>query len=64
MNQKNADNILYNIDDKVLEDAINKSSSKASKVSYGINDSSFDGKNILIKNKKKNSYDKYRRTFS
>ena len=53
MNQKNADNILYNIDDKVLEDAINKSSSKASKVSYGINDSSFDGKNILIKNKKK-----------
>ena len=53
MNQENADNILYNIGDKVLEDAINKSGSKASIVRYGINDSSFDGKNILIKNKKK-----------
>ena len=53
MNQENTDNILYNMGDKVLEDAINKSGSKASIVSYGINDSSFDGKNILIKNKKK-----------
>ena len=63
MNQENTDNILYNIGDKVLEDAINKSGSKASIIRYGINDSSFDGKNILIKNKK-NSHDKYRRTFS
>ena len=44
MNQENIDNILYNMGDKVLEDAINKSGSKASIVSYGINDSSFDGK--------------------
>ena len=53
MNQKNTDTILYNIDDKILKDAINKSDSKATKMTFGINSSSFDGKNILIKNKKK-----------
>ncbi len=53
MNQENNDTILYNIDDKVLKNAINTSGSKASKMTYGINSSSFDGKNILIKNKKK-----------
>ena len=53
MNQENNDTILYNIDDKILKNAINTSGSKASKMSYGINNSSFDGKNILIKNKKK-----------
>ena len=50
MNQENNDTILYNIDDKVLKNAINTSGSKASKMTYGINSSSFDGKNILIKN--------------
>jgi len=53
MNQENNDTILYNIDDKILKNAINTSGSKANKMSYGINSSSFDGKNILIKNKKK-----------
>ena len=53
MNQENNDTILYNVDDKILKNAINTSGSKASKMSYGINSSSFDGKNILIKNKKK-----------
>ena len=53
MNQKNTDTILYNIDDKILKDAINKSDSKSTKMTFGINSSSFDGKNILIKNKKK-----------
>ena len=53
MNQKNTDTILYNIDDKILKDAINKSDSKATKMTFGINSTSFDGKNILIKNKKK-----------
>ena len=32
MNQENTDNILYNINDKILKDAINKSGSKASKL--------------------------------
>ena len=53
MNQENTDAILYNLNDKILKDAINRSGSKANKISYGINSSSFDGKNILIKNKKK-----------
>ena len=53
MNQENNDTILYNVDDKILKNAINTSGSKASKMTYGINSSSFDGKNILIKNKKK-----------
>jgi len=53
MNQENSDTILYNIDDELLKDAINKSKTKASKIGYAINTSSFDGKNILIKNKKK-----------
>ena len=53
MNQENSDTILYNIDDESLKDAINKSKTKASKIGYAINTSSFDGKNILIKNKKK-----------
>ena len=53
MNQENNDTILYNIDDKILKNAINTSGSKANKITYGINSSSFDGKNILIKNKKK-----------
>jgi len=53
MNQETNDTILYNVDDKILKNAINTSGSKASKMSYGINSSSFDGKNILIKNKKK-----------
>ena len=53
MNQENNDTILFNIDDKILKNAINTSGSKASKITYGINSSSFDGKNILIKNKKK-----------
>ncbi len=53
MNQENNDTILYNVDNKILKNAINTSGSKASKMTYGINSSSFDGKNILIKNKKK-----------
>ncbi|MEC7772997.1 MAG: UDP-N-acetylmuramoyl-L-alanine--D-glutamate ligase [Bacteroidota bacterium] len=53
MNQENSDTILYNIDDESLKDAINNSKTKASKIGYAINTSSFDGKNILIKNKKK-----------
>ncbi len=53
MNQETNDTILYNVDDKILKNAINTSGSKASKMTYGINSSSFDGKNILIKNKKK-----------
>lgn len=53
MNQENSDMILYNIDDESLKDAINNSKTKASKIGYAINTSSFDGKNILIKNKKK-----------
>ena len=53
MNQENNDTILYNVDDKILKNAINTSGTKASKMTYGINSSSFDGKNILIKNKKK-----------
>ena len=53
MNQENNDTILYNVDDKILKNAINTSGSKATKMTYGINSSSFDGKNILIKNKKK-----------
>ncbi len=53
MNQENNDTILYNVDDKILKNAIKTSGSKASKMTYGINSSSFDGKNILIKNKKK-----------
>ena len=53
MNQENSDTILYNIDDGSLKDAINKSKTKARKIGYAINTTSFDGKNILIKNKKK-----------
>ncbi len=64
MNQENTDTILYNIDDKILKDAIDKSNSKATKMTYGLNNTSFDGNKILIKNKKKNSHDKYRRTFT
>ena len=64
MNQENTDTILYNIDDKILKDAIDKSNSKATKMTYGLNNISIDGNKILIKNKKKNPYDKYRRTFT
>ena len=53
MNQENTDTILYNIDDKILKDAIDKSNSKATKMTYGLNNTSFDGNKILIKNKKK-----------
>ena len=53
MNQENTDTILYNIDDKILKDAIDKSNSKATKMAYGLNNTSFDGNKILIKNKKK-----------
>ena len=53
MNQENTDTILYNIDDKILKDAIDKSNSKATKMTYGLNNTSIDGNKILIKNKKK-----------
>ena len=53
MNQENTDTILYNMDDKILKDAIDKSNSKATKMTYGLNNTSFDGNKILIKNKKK-----------
>ncbi len=39
MNQENTDAILYNLNDKILKDAINRSGSKANKISYGINNS-------------------------
>ena len=53
MNQENTETILYNMDDKILKDAIDKSNSKANKMTYGLNNTSFDGNKILIKNKKK-----------
>ena len=47
MNQENTDTILYNIDDKILKDVIDKSNSKATKMTYGLNNTSIDGLSLI-----------------
>ena len=65
LNQDNSDYLIYNSDDKQLVDALDNEKSTVKRISYGIENQNKNLINIkknILSNKKKNNYDKYRRT--